>query len=325
MSIVNTGSAWQVSVSVNGRRCRRSFPTKEAAEMWEAETRVALLKGQVPSGYEGSAPASLAELADTVYRQVWAGTRGEATADINAAAVVSIIGGSRDPDSITMADVDRVVDALRAKGNSPATINRKLAALSRMLSFAHARGWVSRKIPITRMREPQGRIRFLSRDEYSDITADFQANDPEMADLFVVLVETGMRLNEALLLQWRDVENGHIRIWQNKADKPRSIPMSTACRHALKNCDSKAYPFMDLTTHTVRHRWNAMKKRLGYQDDLQLTPHCCRHTFASWLVQRGIPIYTVKELCGHKCIEVTMRYAHLKDEDRSNAISSVFG
>jgi integrase len=74
----------------------------------------------------------------------------------------------------------------------------------------------------------------------------------------------------------------------------------------------------------VRHRWNTAKVRLGKAADDEFTPHCCRHTFASWLVQAGVPIYTVKELCGHKCIEVTMRYAHLSDRSLSSAIEAAF-
>lgn len=39
--------------------------------------------------------------------------------------------------------------------------------------------------------------------------------------------------------------------------------------------------------------------------------HDLRHTFASWLVQRGVPIYEVRSLMRHSSIETTEKYAHL--------------
>jgi integrase len=42
--------------------------------------------------------------------------------------------------------------------------------------------------------------------------------------------------------------------------------------------------------------------------------HTLRHTFASWLVQAGTPIYTVANLMGHSTIAMTQRYAHLAPE-----------
>ena len=41
------------------------------------------------------------------------------------------------------------------------------------------------------------------------------------------------------------------------------------------------------------------------------TMYDLRHTYASWLIQKGVGIYTIKDLLGHGDIESTMRYAHL--------------
>lgn len=48
--------------------------------------------------------------------------------------------------------------------------------------------------------------------------------------------------------------------------------------------------------------------------------HSLRHTFASWLVQRGVSIYEVSKLLGHSDIKVTEIYAHLKPENLRNAV-----
>lgn len=53
--------------------------------------------------------------------------------------------------------------------------------------------------------------------------------------------------------------------------------------------------------------------------------HSLRHTFASWLVQRGTPLYTVAELMGHTTLEMTKRYSHLAPESLRNAAISLEG
>lgn len=53
--------------------------------------------------------------------------------------------------------------------------------------------------------------------------------------------------------------------------------------------------------------------------------HTLRHTFASWLVQKGTPLYTVAELMGHKSLTMTSRYAHLAPENMRNAVNKISG
>jgi site-specific recombinase XerD len=48
--------------------------------------------------------------------------------------------------------------------------------------------------------------------------------------------------------------------------------------------------------------------------------HALRHTFASHLVMRGVPLKAVQELMGHATIEMTMRYAHLSPDVRRSAV-----
>ena len=53
--------------------------------------------------------------------------------------------------------------------------------------------------------------------------------------------------------------------------------------------------------------------------------HTLRHTFASWLVQKGTPLYTVAELMGHTSLAMTTRYAHLAPDNMRKAVDSISG
>jgi integrase len=70
----------------------------------------------------------------------------------------------------------------------------------------------------------------------------------------------------------------------------------------------RLFPFDNLW---MRNVWDRVRVNLGFALDKDFVPYICRHTCASRLVQRGVPITVVKEWMGHKSITMTMRYAHL--------------
>ena len=51
--------------------------------------------------------------------------------------------------------------------------------------------------------------------------------------------------------------------------------------------------------------------------------HSLRHTFASWLVQTGVDLYTVQKLMGHSTISMTERYAHLAPDNLKSAVKKL--
>lgn len=55
----------------------------------------------------------------------------------------------------------------------------------------------------------------------------------------------------------------------------------------------------------------------------KLNFHSLRHTFASWLVQRGVSIYEVSKLLGHADLKMTQIYAHLKQDNLETAVNKL--
>ena len=54
-----------------------------------------------------------------------------------------------------------------------------------------------------------------------------------------------------------------------------------------------------------------------------VTPHTCRHTFASRLVMAGVDLRTIQELCGWSDLSLVMRYAHLAPQHKAQAVESI--
>lgn len=267
---------------------------------------------------------NLSDLLDATYERHWRDTRSEHTALANARACVAVLGAHQDAAGVTTSDIDTLVEAFKKRGNAPATINRKLAALSRMFTFAHQRGLVASKPHIERLREPPGRLRWLTRDEEWKLLAAMPGEVYQ--DLVMVLVDTGLRLSEALGILWQEVDDRCIYVNRSKADIRRAVPMTERVKVVLQrrreDTDERG-PFSELTVHQVEHAWRKARKALGLEDDKEFVLHSLRHTFCSRLVQRGVAIQVVQQLAGHRQLSMTLRYAHLAPENLVAAISTL--
>ena len=78
----------------------------------------------------------------------------------------------------------------------------------------------------------------------------------------------------------------------------------------------------------VSNAFDRAVKELGFNNGItdplnKFTFHCLRHTFASWLVQNGVDLYTVKELLGHSTLAMTERYSHLAKDTLKNAVKKL--
>ena len=329
MSIKQRGSSFEASLIHSGKRYRRSFRDQAEAIRWEAEARLAILENRQPDMgslarvAEGQ-PRTLGELRDYVERRHWAGTRSERTTMINADNVVEILGADLDIRKIDETHVDCLVFELERKGNANATVNRKLAVLSKMMRIAAERGWVNRKPRIERKRESEHRIICLTRDEEEQVIRFTRhVGKAAHADLWEVLVDTGMRCGEALKLRWSDIDwDARTITTQSKNGDVRSIPMTDRALDTLtrRRTMGGSGPWVHLTQSSVNHVWNLVRSHMNRHNDEQFVPHALRHTFASRLARSGVPIATIKALCGHKTISITMRYAHLAPHNLTDAI-----
>lgn len=291
----------------------------------------------------GTPPAPAAEVwtlkraLDTTMRVAWDDTRGGHTAQVNAQSALDHFGAETTLDRITTDALDEYVQALKDEGLANGTINRKLAALSKILTVAVDRRGLAYKPKLPRLREGVGRIRYLTADEERALLGLMtQWSMADHVDAITVLVDTGLRVGELFRLTARDVDQKQrlLHVWENKADHPRSVPLTKRAYEVVKRrlhmvsysaFGAGVTGLFPYDHNWLRHQWDRAKVSMGLGEDKQFVPHALRHTCASRLVQRSVPLKVVQEWMGHKTIQVTMRYAHLAPANLMAAVQALEG
>jgi integrase len=180
---------------------------------------------------------------------------------------------------------------------SAAAVNRPLALLRCLLRLAHEEWGELDAVPkIRTKREPQGRLRWLTQEEASKLLqACRKSRNKVLADLVEFSVFTGIRRGEALGLIWERVDRarGVIRLELTKSGRRREVPLSSNADAVLSRRwkpEAKGYVFGSRNWNSFRSAWEAALDAAGIEG---FRFHDLRHTFASWLVQRG---RTLKEV-----------------------------
>jgi integrase len=332
MPVRPRGNGYEATVNnkaLPGGRLRKLFPTEAQASQWELKVKAKLAAGEPITTEESrtnGAPATLKELFDLTCKKYWKGKAGEKSSMTNARKVMEFLGENASPLRITEQKIDELVFHCEAQGLADATINHRLNALSKALTYAYEREWIPKKPKFEFKKLENGRIRYITETEEREALAYFQhVGNQDMRDVYVVGVDTGMRMGEILRLEKRDIHENLLTVWKNKSNRPRSIPMTKRVQEVIERRSrlTTARIFDKWTHSKVGHYWDQMRRHQGLLRDPQFVPHVMRHTFCSRLVQRGVPIVTVKELAGHSSIQVTMRYSHLAPQNLASAIEAL--
>jgi integrase len=147
----------------------------------------------------------------------------------------------------------------------------------------------------------------------------------------------GLRFGEVAALEWKSVNftDGILSIRDPKAKRNRIAFMTPTViamlRERYTEAEDKAgLIFSSRKGERITSASHALTKIMddmfneGVEDTRQRVYfHTLRHTFASWLVQRGVDLYNVKELMGHEDIKMTMRYAHHAPEGLRKAAALI--
>ena len=255
--------------------------------------------------------------------------------------LVRLVGADTPIHAVDAPSIATLRERLLSGGAMAATVNRYLAALRAILRMAHLDWGVLQQVPRVRLFTLRNeRTRWLSEDEERALL-DASGRVPHLHDLVVFLLDTGTRLGEALDLEWPQVKldattGGTVSIMHTKNGRPRDIPLSRRADALLRRLHATRPTVTDrvfvrrttgcvwrgtrprVTPFSNPHAaWKTAARRAGLCD---VRLHDLRHTFASRLVQREVPLHAVSRLLGHQSLRMTMRYSHLAVADLKRAV-----
>ena len=235
------------------------------------------------------------------------------------------VGKEKRLDRITTRDIDLWVQKEKEKGNSPNTINKDLRALKAIFNKAREWGHIQQN-PFSKYKllpAPDAKLRYLSEQEIKKLLSVI---DDEKFKLFVAFaLYSGCRRNEILALTWDcvDWQGETIRAYNYKTKKPKMIPLTPALKTVLVNMQKYTqvgYIFPRWSPDWISHKFKKYARKAGLPD---VRFHDLRHTYATYLVLKGVPINVVKDLVGHTNIATTMIYLHAAEDIKKEAASKM--
>jgi integrase len=221
-------------------------------------------------------------------------------------------------------------------GKAPRSIQYALAVVRQVFNHAIKNEVYSGDNPARKVTKPKvdnRRIRFLTHREADLLLANLMARSQQLHDIALLSLHCGLRAGEIFDLTWGCVNftNGSIILLNTKSGKNRTVYMTHEVRGMLSAKNPRKptdLVFTGRTKDKIKEISNAFNRaidelglNIGIEDPrLKAYFHSLRHTYASWLVQRGVDLYTVKELMGHSTLAMTERYSHLRKENLTNAV-----
>ncbi len=214
---------------------------------------------------------------------------------------------------------------------SPKSILHALALIRQIWNHARREGIVKGDWPGRDVKKPKfdnRRMRFLTREEARDLFDELLKRSQQLHDISLISLHCGLRAKEIFTLLWNcvDYKKETLLLTDTKNTKTRTAFMTPDVLDMLARRRENAAHQSDLIfRNTKGEQINEVSSTFarvvdhvglnaGVTDTRQrITFHSLRHTFASWHVEAGVSLYTVKELLGHETLAMTVRYSHLGD------------
>ncbi|MEO8430088.1 MAG: site-specific integrase [Acidobacteriota bacterium] len=333
MKLTKRGGVYWYEFRIENRRVRES--TKQNSRK-VAETMADARKSELAAGGIGVARRRSAPTLKAFRDRFVTSRKAECTASTIAyyeKHLDRLCEGIAEPlDRIDKTRIQDYVNGRLAEGCNVGYLNRDLAVLRTLLRYAEGEG-VLRSVPSVRLLKGE-----KSRDYVvsADTEAAYLAVAPQpLNDLFVLLIDTGLRLGEALALTWTDIElpaapgckHGVLRVREGKSKAARRVvPLTRRVHLMLAGRSGSGFVFESrtggaYTKTTMDHLHVKVRAGLGIGKEFVL--HNCRHTFLTRLASTNLNPFAFRALAGHSDLRITDRYVHTSNEAAGYALAAL--
>jgi integrase len=339
MAVRKIGNSWRVDFWFNGVRYRIKGPenSKAGAQAYEAFLRQKLVRGETIGRSVTQGIDTFEEFAWKWYADYVVPNNKfseQQTKKYVLRAFLVPFFGKMGIDQITAHDIERYKAQAVKDGATNKTIKNRLTVLNKCLITAYE--WLRLTGAPPKIKWPKCasyRTDYLSAEECELLLKHSQGVIHEM---IITALRTGMRQGELKGLQWSSIDwqNQSLAVRHSRCDYSKTLvsPKSNRERHIPLDIDvyellhkrkkNTGYVFADIGSAPFDDaRLNRRLANVCEEAGLRkITWHILRHTFASQLAMRGVPLTTVQTLLGHSNITTTMRYAHVAPSTLRTAI-----
>lgn len=306
------GSNYEFRVCIHGVKRSKSFASIKEGKIWAKHEEANLLdQRQAPK----SKYPSIRELSQLYTQHIVPTLKGAAQERSRLNLLHNELFIDTPCNLITPTDIRHYIERLRSNGNSNSTIRLKLCLISSLYRLARQELSIDIQSPTSAIKKPAsnpGRLRRLSPNEESALLHSASlCGNPNILPVIAFALETGLRRNELLTLDWSAYQSdrGLIEIKNTKNGYPRWIPLTQGARDILEAQRRHKHPRpFPINATTLENAWEHILKRAGIEN---LRFHDLRHEALSrWAHKLKGDVFKLSMVSGHRTLQMAQRYVH---------------
>lgn len=235
------------------------------------------------------------------------------------------LDGSKNLSTLSQDQLDEHRRQRGSEGLKPNSVIIEIRFIQRVYNLHKKRFNVPQELDFNKPTSFQ-KTRFLTAQEEAEIMSRLEDRKGHPSydkayDLYMFLVDTGVRLNEGVSLSWSEIDlrRKEVEIYRQKTSSLSMVPLSDRVLEMLNRRSNQKQPFENMTRAVkllrkiINEVCNTNQRIVDQRGGA--TIHTLRDTYASKLVGKGMSLHKVSKLLGHTSPVMTAKYAQLESRD----------